>query len=175
GDLAGGRTEDRDLAWRRQVEVERVQRPGELRRRPAEARAGQPEHADSPPLQLVVAVDPPEPQQDVGEHRVPRRDRVVDQLLLARDQLLASGGREEEAAVLVVAEELHREQSEAPRLLEPAQLAGGDVQLVEAVRDVGVVVEEARTARAPRATAPVQAALRGERSEQELAQRTALL
>ena len=58
-----------------------------------------------------------------------------------RDELLAVGGREEEAAALVVGEELDREQREPARLLEPAQLAGRDVQLEEAVRDVRVVVE----------------------------------
>ena len=68
---------------------------------------------------------------------------------MRRDELLAVGRGEEEAAALVVAEELDREQCEPPRLLEPAQLAGRDVQLVEPVRDVGVVVEEAGTARLP--------------------------
>ena len=54
---------------------------------------------------------------------------MVVELLLARDELLAVGGRQEEAAALVVAEQLDREPREPPRLLEPAQLAGRDVQL----------------------------------------------
>ena len=54
------------------------------------------------------------------------------------------------------------------RLLEPAQLAGCHVQLVEAVRDVGVIVEEPGTAHAARAVAPGQPAAHRERPEQEL-------
>ena len=100
---------------RRQVEVERVQRAPNSVGRARRGRAEQAEHADGAPLELVVAVDPREPQQDVGEHRVPRRHRVVDEVLLARDQPLAVGGREEEAAALVVAEQLDREQREPVR------------------------------------------------------------
>ncbi len=55
-----------------------------------------------------------------------------------------SSGREEEAAVLLVGEELDREQGEPPGLVQPAEVAGRDVELDQAVRDVGVVVEEAR-------------------------------
>ena len=39
------------------------------------------------------------------------------------------------------------EPGKAPRLLQPAQVAGRDVQLVEPVGDVGVVLEEAGDAR----------------------------
>ena len=71
---------------------------------------------------------------------------------------------------LVVGEELDREQREAVRLAQPARVAGRDVQLDQAVGDVGVVLEVAgslRDAVAPRA---VQAAVRRrERPEQELA------
>src|SRR6266571_304115 len=49
-------------------------------------------------------------QGHVREHRVPRRDRVVEEVLLASDQLLAVGGRQEEAAALLVGEELDREE-----------------------------------------------------------------
>ena len=56
--------------------------------------------------------------------------------------------------MLLVGEELDREPRESVRRLEPAELAGRDVQLEQAVRDVRVVVEVARTARAP---APVAA------------------
>ena len=112
------------------MQVERDEPPAERRRRALERVA---EAAGAPttprPLELVVAVDPREPQQHVGEHRVAARRRVVVEVLLADDQLLAVGGRLEEAAVLVVAEELDREPREPVRLLEPAQLAGRDVQL----------------------------------------------
>ena len=98
------------------------------------------------------------------------------ELLPPRDELLALGRREEEAAVLVVGEQLDREQREPPRLLEPAQLAGRDVQLVEAVRDVGVVVEEARPARASaRGGCGRGARSTRHRPEQELAERARLV
>ena len=48
----------------------------------------EPEDADGQPLELVVAVDPREPEQDEGEHRVPGGRRMVVQLLLAGDELL---------------------------------------------------------------------------------------
>src|SRR5207244_6551071 len=90
---------------------------------------------------------------------------------LARDEALSVYRREEEAAALVVCKELHREQRVATRLLEPAQLARRDVELVKPVRDVRVVVQVAGPARASRATAAVQATpFVGERTEQELAQ-----
>ena len=87
---------------------------------------------------------PREPQQDVREHRVAGRERVVVELLRPRDQLLAVGGREEEAAALLVGEELDREPREPVRLPQPAQLARRDVQLEQPVGDVRVVVEVAR-------------------------------
>ena len=81
------------------------------------------------------------------------------------------GGREEEAAVLVVGEELDCEEREPPRLEQPAELSGRDVELEQPVRDVRVVVEEAGAARAAVADRPQQApVLRGERAEQELAE-----
>jgi hypothetical protein len=82
---------------------------------------------------------------------------VIEQVLLAGDQLLAVRWCEEEAAALVVGEELDRQQREPTRLLEPAQLAGRDVQLVEPVRDVRVVVEVAGAARATVAARAVKA------------------
>ena len=126
-------------------------------------------------LELVVAVDPREAQQHVREHRVAGRRRVVVEVLRAHDERLAVGGREEEAAALVVSEQLDREQREAARLLEPAQLAGGDVQLVEAVRDVRVVVEVAGAGRPALAVAAPQAALVRQRAEQELREPAAVV
>ena len=96
---------------------------------------------------------------------------MVVEVLLARDQLLAVCGREEEAAALVVAEQLDREERESARLLEPARLAGRDVKLVEPVRDVGVVLEEARVLGDAVPVGAVQASVgRRQRTEQELAE-----
>ena len=81
-----------------------------------------------------------------------------------------SDGVEEEAAALVVSEQLDREQREAARFLEPAQVAGGDVQLVEPVRDVRVVVEVAGARRPALPVAAPQAAVVRQRAEQELGQ-----
>ena len=125
------------------MEVERAERPAERGRRPRHEIADEAQDGDGMPLELVVAVDPRQPQEDVREHRVAGRRRVVVEILRARDERLAVGGREEEAAALVVGEELDGESREASRLLEPAQLARRDVQLVEPVRDVRVVVEVA--------------------------------
>ena len=122
-------------------------------------------------LELVVAVDPREPDQHVREHRVAGRQRVVVELLRPRDEALAVGRREKEAAVLVVGEELDREPGEPVRLVEPARLSGRDVELEEPVRHVRVVVEVAGAARAALAVAaPKPAVVVGERAEQELPQ-----
>src|SRR5437660_10313552 len=97
---------------------------------------------------------------------------MVVYLLLAVDQVLAAGRRVEEPALLLVAEQLDGQQHEPARFLEPAELARRDVELVEAVRDVGVVLEEAVRVRAPvtpRSEKP--AVLRRERAEQELPKR----
>ena len=83
-----------------------------------------------------------------------------------------SDGREVEAAALLVPEELDREAGQSVRLLEPAQLARGDVQLEQAVRNVGVVLEVAGSLGPAGAERPVQPAFGGgERAEQELAER----
>ena len=96
---------------------------------------------------------------------------MVVELLLAGNEPLAVGRREEEAAAFLVGEELDREPRESVRLLEPAQLAGRDVQLVEAVRDVRIVLQVAGVSRPARTPAAVQAAvLVRERPEQELRQ-----
>ena len=165
------RADDRELARRAQVQVERAERPAEGGGRALERGQDEPEHGDAAPLELVVAVDPREAEQHVREHRVAGRERMVVELLRPRDEALAVDGREEEAAVLVVGEELDREPREPVRLLEPPQLAGRDVQLEQAVRDVRVVVEVAGAARAPVAAAAAQpAVLVGERAEQERAE-----
>ena len=132
----------------------------------------EPEDSDGQALELVVAVDPRELQQDEGQHCVARGCRLVLEVLLARDELLAVGGREVEAAALLVPEELDREARQSVRLLEPAQLARGDVQLEQAVRNVGVVLEVAGSLGPAGAEGPVQPAFAGrERAEQELAER----
>src|SRR3954463_1506149 len=106
-------------------------------RRAGNCFTNQSEDAGSLTFERLVAPDPAEAEQHEGEHRVPRGGRMVIELLLASDQPLAVGRREEEAAALLVCEELDREPREAVRLLEPTQVAGCDVQLVEPVRDVG--------------------------------------
>ena len=96
---------------------------------------------------------------------------MVVELLLARDELLAVGRREKEAAPLLVGEELDGESDETVGFQEPAQLTRRDVQLVESVGDVGVVLQVAGVASAPSPPAAVQAAsVVGERPEQELGQ-----
>ena len=104
-----------------EVQVERAERPAEragcalehgaTSRSTATARRSS---SSSPQIRA-------EPQQHVREHRVAGRDRVVVEVLRARDELLAVGGREEEAAALVVGEQLDREQREPARLEQPAQ------------------------------------------------------
>ena len=99
-DRAVDRPDDRDLAGRREPQVERAQHPAERARCAAEHRLDEPQHRHGLALELVVAPDPPEAEQDVREHRVARRDRVVVEALRARDELLAARRGEEEAAVL---------------------------------------------------------------------------
>ena len=130
----------------------------------------EPEDADRAALELVVPVDPRQAKQHRGEHRVARRRRVVLEILLARDELLPVGGREEEAAALVVGEELDGEAGQAVRLLEPAELTRRDMQLEQAVCSVGVVLEVARALGLACAKRAVQAVTVGERAEQELAE-----
>src|SRR6266487_6095558 len=96
---------------------------------------------------------------------------MVVELLLACHQPLAVGGREKETAALLVGEELDGEPREPVRLLEPAQLAARDVQLVEPVGDVGIVLQVPGIAGPAGPPAAVQAAvLIRERAEQELSQ-----
>ena len=98
---------------------------------------------------------------------------MVVELLRPRDEALAIGRSEEEAAVLAVGEELDREPGKAVRLVEPAWLPGRDVELEQPVRDVRVVVEIAGSAGAAIAIAALEpAAVAGERTEEELAQRS---
>ncbi len=94
---------------RREVLVERDEHPAEGRRHPHERVADEPQDDDAALLELVVAPDPAEPKQDVREHRVAARRRLVVELLLARHQLLAVARRLEEPAALLVAEEVDRE------------------------------------------------------------------
>ena len=98
---------------------------------------------------------------------------MVVELLRPRDEALAVGRGEKEAAVLLVGEELDRESREPVRLVEPARLSGRDVELEEPVRHVRVVVEIAGSAGAAIAVAaPKPAVVVGERAEQELPQRS---
>src|SRR2546429_3151140 len=93
---------------------------------------------------------------------------MVAEVLLAAEEPLAVRRREEEAAPFFVAEELDGEEREPARLLEPAQLTCRHVQLVKAVRDVGVVVEHAgvtRSAPTPRALQATVAVREGAQQE----------
>ena len=85
-DLVLGGADDRELARRREVELERAQRPAERTRRSPEAVHEQPEDSDGATLEVVVAVDPREPQQDVRKHRVAGRQRVVVERLRENPQ-----------------------------------------------------------------------------------------
>ena len=134
-------------------------------RRAREKVADEPQRVHRFPLELVVAPDPGEAQEDERQHRAPRRSRVVVERLLPCDELLAVRGCEEEAAALLVAEEPGGREREPPRLVQPPQIAGREVQLVEAVRDVRVVVEEGRVLRVPVAKRPPQRISRQELTE----------
>src|SRR3954447_13291620 len=67
---------------------------------------------------------------------------MIVELLLAGDERLSVGRSVEEPAAVLVCEQVDREERQPPRLLQPPQLACRDVQLVEPVRDVGVVLEK---------------------------------
>src|SRR5262249_2549354 len=145
--------------------------PAERRGDPAHQPREEPQYRFAATLELGVAPDPGEAQEDVREHGVPARRRVIVEVLLARDEPLAVDRRLEEAAAPVVFEELDREACESMRPLQPAHLARRDVQLVEPVRDVGVVLEvpgPLRDAVPPRAVEPSLGCR--ERPEQELAE-----
>ena len=102
----------------------------------------------------------------------PLGDGRSSKIFLRTTSCLAVDGRLEEAAVLLVGEEVDREPREPVRLLEPAQLAGRGMQLEQPVRDVGVVLEEPGALRDAVAPGAVQPPLRRrERPEQELAER----
>src|SRR5205823_2283406 len=119
-----GRPDDRDLAWGGEVKVERAERVAEGRRSPRECRPDQAKDAHGPSLELVVAEDPGETEQDVGEHRVAGGGRVVVEVLLARHQLLSVRGREVETTPLLVREQVDRHSRQSTSLLEPPQVAG---------------------------------------------------
>src|SRR5262249_42540627 len=81
------------------------------------------------------------------------------------------GRRKKEPAALAIGEELYGEPGDPVRLVEPTELPRRDVQLVEAVRNVGVVLQVAVVARTAGPPAAVEAGVRvRERAEQELPQ-----
>ena len=120
-------------------------------------------------FELVVAPDAGESEQHEREHRVARGDRRVLELFGPRNTRVPVRGRQEEAAVLGIREELDSEQREPASFEQPAKLSRRHVQLDEAVCDVRVVVEVRVAARArvpPRTQqSPV---LAGQRPEQKL-------
>src|SRR6185437_2622923 len=151
---------------------ERVECMSERGRGARKEWSDEPEDADRLPLELLVAPEPGKAEQHVGKHGVSRRRRVIVEVLLPRDELLSVPRREEEAAVGGVAEEIDGKHCEPPRFFEPAQLSACDVELVQAVRNVGVILEHARMLRLTCTPAAVETALlSGKRSEQELAKR----
>src|SRR5581483_5775674 len=58
--------DDRELAPRRKVEIERTERPAERLRRAREQVANEAQGSHRLPLELLVAPDPREPQEDEG-------------------------------------------------------------------------------------------------------------
>ena len=151
------------------MEVECAERVPERRRGLSELRSDEAKDRDCAPCEIVVAPQAREPQQDVGEHRVARRCRMVVEVLLATHEPLAVRGRQEEPPTLVVRKQLDGEESEPPRVLQPTQLARGYVELVQPVRDVRVVVEHARVTRLTCPPRPAEASVvRRQPVEQEL-------
>src|SRR5581483_5058581 len=73
-----------------------------------------------------------------------------------------------ETAAVLVGKQLDGEQRQPARFLEPAGLSRRDVELVEAVRDVRVVVEVADAGGASCSIRAKEPAVGGERPEQEL-------
>ena len=135
------RPDERELARRRQVQVERTSacrtltgrtrwaRPFAARRLPGARALRHPRSAPPGAAPRRASSSPPGKDGPRAPSCAPRAAR--------------RRGSEEEPAPLVVGEELDGENGEATRLREPAQLAGRDVQLEEAARDVRVVVDEA--------------------------------
>src|SRR5712691_6040349 len=151
----GVRTADhRQLPRGREMKIEGVEGMAERVWGLRQKARDEAEDADRLALQFWLAPQPREAQQHVREHRVPRRRRIVVEVLLAADELLAVAWREEEAAAFVVAEQRDRKDREPARLLEPAQLARCDMELVEAVGHVRIVLEHACVLRLACAPAP---------------------
>ena len=120
------------------MEVEGAEEMPDRCRCAFQERPRQAENADGIAGELVVAVDPSEPEKHIGHHRVPGGSGVVVELLSPRHEPVVV---DEEATALRVAEPFPSMTSEQPRLLEPAKLAGGEVELEVAVRDIRVVLE----------------------------------
>src|SRR5579884_3904650 len=117
--------QDSELPRRRKVEVEGAERPAERGRGADEQVAHEAERRHRLPLELVVAPEPGQAQEHEGEHRVARGGGSVVEGLLPRDERLAVGRGEEEAAALRVAEQLDGEQQAflgGDRLVVPARL-----------------------------------------------------
>src|SRR3954451_5323692 len=96
---------------------------------------------------------------------------MIVELLLAGDERLSVGRSVEDPAAVLVCEQVDREERQPPRLLQPLQLAWRDVQLVEPVRDVGVVLEKRVRVRASCTPRSKQLPVRlGQGAEKELAE-----
>src|SRR3954469_19441457 len=96
---------------------------------------------------------------------------MIVELLLAGDERISVGRSAEEPPAVLVCEQGDPEERQPPRLLQPPQLACRDVQLVEPVRDVGVVLEKRVRVRASCTPRSKQLPVRlGQGAEQELAE-----
>ena len=108
-----------------------------LRRDPVQ----QPQDAHRALLVLVLAGQRGEPQQPVSGARVARRNRVVLEVLPARDEpLVVRGGLEESAPLLVGEARDHRVRGRARRA-EPARVEGGLVEREQRLDEERVVLE----------------------------------
>src|SRR5512132_295464 len=114
----------RDLADGGDVEVDRLQQVAERGRVLRGERVQQPDRAERGLLVAVLARERGEPQQPERRRRLAGRDRVVLDVLAARDQLLVVVGGREEAAVLGGGGALYDRVGECPRLGEPARVEG---------------------------------------------------
>ncbi len=120
GDRRVHRADDGDLARRAEPQIEAAERPRERARRPSQRRLGEAEDGDGVAFELVVTPDAGESEQHEREHRVARGDRRVLELFGPRNTRVPVRGRQEEAAMLGIREELDSEQREPASLEQPA-------------------------------------------------------
>src|SRR3954454_13209189 len=133
--------DQRHLAHRGDVEVDRLQEMAERLRMLGGERGQQPDGAERRLFVAVLAGERRQPQQAERGRRLTGGDRVVLDVLAARDQLLVVLGGREEAAVLRVREALDDRVGERPRLGEPARVERRLVERDQRFEQEGVVLE----------------------------------